>query len=85
MILPIYFPELLEPITKDEIPTFNHYLMTSFGKEMKDLISQLEDTSEIPNEIICKYWVRAYTFETDFYRIIKKRLQQKKAKFIYHI
>ena len=80
LILPIYFPEFLENITIEEIHAFNLYL-TSFGKEIKDLISQLEDTSEIPNEIICKYWIKAYTYETDFYNIIKKRLQQKKGKF----
>lgn len=49
---------------------------------MENLISQLEESSEMPIEIVCKYWIRAYTLETEFYNTIKKKLQQKKGDFL---
>ena len=81
-ILPhIYYPQLLKPITKEEIYMFNQYLINSCNnKEMKELVGQLEEMPEVPNEIICKYWARAYTLETNFYRDMRHELQTKKGK-----
>ena len=79
-ILPhIYYQQLLRPITKEEIHNFNQYLINIHG--MEELIGQLEDIPEMPNEIICKYWVKAYTLETNFYRVTRHKLQTKKGKF----
>ena len=47
---------------------------------MKELIGQLEEIPEMPNEIICKYWARAYTLETNFYSDMRHELQTKKGK-----
>ena len=81
-ILPhIYYPQLLKPITKEEIHIFNQYLINSCNKkDMKELIGQLEEIPEMPNEIICKYWARAYTLETNFYSDMRHELQTKKGK-----
>ena len=81
-ILPhIYYPQLLKPITKEEIHIFNQYLINSSNKkDMKELIGQLEEIPEMPNEIICKYWARAYTLETNFYSDMRHELQTKKGK-----
>ena len=79
-ILPhIYYQQLLKPITKEEIHNFNQYLIIMH--KMEELIGQLENIPEIPIEVICKYWVRAYTMETDFYRVLRHKLQTKKGKF----
>ena len=78
-ILPhIYYQQLLKPITKEEIHNFNQYLIDMHG--MKELIGQLENIAEMPHEVICKYWVRAYTLETSFYRVMRHKLQTKKGK-----
>jgi len=45
--------------------------LLSLGKkerEKEEIVGQLEEMPEVPNEIICKYWARAYTLETNFYR-----------------
>jgi len=79
-ILPhIYYQQLLKPITKEEIHNYNQYLINMHG--MEELIGQLEDIPEMPNEIICKYWVKAYTLEINFYRVMRHKLQNKKGKF----
>ena len=81
-ILPhIYYQQLLKPITKEEIHNFNQYLIDMHG--MKELIGQLENIAEMPHEVICKYWVRAYTLETSFYRVMRHKLQTKKGKVFY--
>ena len=79
-ILPhIYYQQLLKPITKEEIHNFNQYLINMHN--MEELIGQLENIAEMPNEIICKYWIRAYTLQTKFYRVLRHKLQTKKGKF----
>jgi len=75
----IYYQQLLKPITKEEINDFNQYLINMH--DMEELIGQFEYIPEMPIEIICKYWVRAYTLETNFYRVMKHKLQTKKGKF----
>ena len=81
LILPIYFHKLIEPITLEEIHNFNYYLITSFKKQMKKLINQLENIAEMPIEIICKYWANAYTLEQgQFYKILNIGLKNKKFK-----
>ena len=82
LILPIYFQQLMEPITLEEINNLNNYLMNFYGEKMKSLISQLDNISQMPYEIICKYWIRAYTLETGFYKDVKAKLQQKKGNFL---
>ena len=81
LILPIYYMDLIKPITREEIRNFNQYLINTYGGEMGELISQLEGNPGMPSEIICKYWVKAYTYQTNFYKTMKKKLQQKKGEF----
>ena len=83
LIFPTYYIELIEPITKEEISDFNQYLLNNYTKkEMTELISQLGTNQNMPYEIIYKYWIRAYTLQTDFYDTVKKKLQQKNGKLL---
>ena len=82
LILPIYYMDLIKPITREEISDFNQYLINTYKGKIEELISQLESNPGMPSEIICKYWIRAYTFQTNFYKTVKKKLQQKKGKFL---
>ena len=79
IIYPLYYINIIEPISKIEITDFNNYLSNCF-KKLKELISQLKSNSGISNEIICKYWARAYTIESEFYSLMNKRLREKKGK-----
>ena len=80
LILPIYFHKIIEPITLEEIHSFNYYLSTSF-KEAQKLISDFESIPEMPIEIVCKYWAKIYTLEAGkFYSILNKGLRDKKFK-----
>ena len=80
IIYPLYYTKIFKPISKEEIIDFNNYLKNCFGDQVKKLIEQLESNSNIPNEIICKYWARTYTFDSNFYGLMNKRLRQKEGK-----
>ena len=47
------------------------------AKVLVDLFDQLS-LSRIPNEVISKFWVRAYTAETDFYKDMNRDLRLNK-------
>jgi len=84
LILPLYFHKLIEPPTLEEIHNFNYYLLSSFGKngkEIEELITQFENMSEMPIEILCKYWIRVYTLDkAKFYSILNYALRNKRFK-----
>ena len=80
IVQPLYYRNSIESPSKEEIGDFNNYLNSCFGEEMKQLIIQLESKTKLPNEIICKYWARAYTLNSPFYKLMNKRLREKKGK-----
>ena len=82
LILPIFFPEYIKHPEEREIQFFNKYMLKTFEKfdRIQDLFSQLVEVSDIPIEIISKFWVRSYTEESDFYRKMNQDLQQNKIK-----
>ena len=84
LILPLYFHKLIEPPTLEEIHNFNNFLLSSFGKngkEVEELISQFENMAEMPIEILCKYWLRVYTLASPkFYSILNYALKNKRFK-----
>ena len=70
LILPLTFKEFVEIPTKNEILEFNEFLLDKYQKssrELKDLISQLLVDINIPLQILVKYWIRAYTIQSNFY------------------
>ena len=50
------------------------------NKEVEKLLKPLILFKEVPEEIISKYWARAYTYETPFYSIMNKSLMRKEYK-----
>lgn len=77
LILPIFLYIYIANPKATEISKFNHYILTHYSKEQKlvDLINQIFIGYQIPNEITSKYWARAYTAETKFYKEMNKDLR----------
>ena len=77
LILPIYLSFYIRKLQKKQIRQFNKYMLEKYSKEEKivDLFKQINDMKDIPNEIISKYWARAYTFESPFYKEMNKDLR----------
>ena len=64
LILPLFFHKLVEPITIEEIHSFNYYLST-FKGDIKNTIKQLDNNADMPNVIISKYWANIYTSDNN--------------------
>ena len=88
LVLPLFFSSYTNIPSDEQIQTFNKLILTNFGKipEISNLFSQINEVKDIPMEILSKYWIKAYTAETDFYRKMNERLMQNKNKeFITYI
>ena len=88
LILPLFFSLYTSVPNDDQIQYFNKLIISNFGKnpEISSLFSQINDVKQIPMEILSKFWIKAYTAETDFYKKMNERLMQNKNKeFITYI
>ena len=81
--LPLYYNKILSSTNNKEIVDFTKYLKQKFSN--KDQINHLLDQilyikSELPIEILVKYWLRMYTAESTFYRDMNATLMARKDK-----
>ena len=77
LIVPIYLSFYIRKLQKKQIRQFNKYMLEKYSKEddIVDLFKQINDVKEIPNEIISKFWARAYTLESPFYKEMNEDLR----------
>ena len=70
LILPLYLTDFLGIPNQNEIKDFNVFALKNFSnnRKIKELIEQLLLKSKVPLQILIKYWLRAYTIESAFYR-----------------
>ena len=87
LILPLFMSDFTKDITEDEIDKFNKYLINKYtNKEIIKLITQLIRNKQVPVEIISKFWVRAYTAQSEFYKDMNKELRENKiSKYLTYI
>ena len=76
LILPLHYQDFIEYPSKNEITKFNNFLLDNFP-DLKYLIQQLLLKAEIPCPILAKYYLRAFTLPTNFYRIMNNCLIRK--------
>ena len=88
LVIPSYYSYLLEDISIAEIYFFNNFLIDHYpynieNKGFIDKIKLIKDKN-LPKEIVIKYWLKAYTYEGDFYKELNKDLRiSKKNIWIY--
>lgn len=77
LILPIFLYLYIKKPKIAEIIEFNKYMLKKYSTEKKlvNLFKQINFEFQIPNEVISKYWVRAYIAETNFYKDMNKDLR----------
>ena len=77
LVLPLLFKVLIDDISDNNTTEFTSYLYEKYSKnndEIKNLLGSIKNISDIPIEILSKYYARLYTFESDFYKNINKDL-----------
>ena len=76
MFVPLIYKDLLtkKEITELEIQKFNDFLLDYKNEELTHLIKPLNNIQYFPKEILCKYWLRAYTIDCNFYKEMNNKL-----------
>lgn len=79
LILPINFLHYCKQM--QEIKEFNERILAKIkNNEIIYLFEQLLDVEQIPHEITSKFWARAYTLNSPFYKIMNKDLRLSNTK-----
>ena len=62
--------------TKEDCKQFHNYILSFDNKELNNIIKNLNLFGYIPFQILSKYWVRLYTVESQFYKILNNDLMK---------
>jgi hypothetical protein len=86
LMLPRFFRIMIKMNENDNFDELNQYLYNKYSDnaDVKELFSQIEGIPSIPHEILCKYYARLYTFESEFYNNINKTLRKRSFKNLSH-
>jgi len=82
LLAPAIYKDIItnEEITEEDCKNFHNYIISYKDKKLNCLIKGLKLFKYIPYEILCKYWARCYTIESDFYKILNNNLMKSKLK-----
>ena len=80
LALPLFYKSLIELTPDENIDKYTKYIYEKYSnnKYMKELFDQIKSLKNIPIELLSKYYIRAYTIESNFYKDINKDLGFKK-------
>ena len=78
LIIPIFISYYTKKPTENDIKKFNEYMLKNYynSTDLVYLFEQLNGVENIPNEIISKFWARAYTVQSGFYKDMNYDLKQ---------
>ena len=90
LLLPLLYKTLIEIDGEDKIANFNAYLYNKYSKndkKLEKLLSSINNISNIPIEILSKYYTRLYTDKDSFFHfdINKNLIENEKDKYIPYI
>ena len=76
LFLPLFFKTLIDKLSNNNMEKYTSSLYDEFSKNEKvnNLLGSIKTFSDIPFEILSKYYARLYTAESDFYKNINKDL-----------
>ena len=85
-MLPLYYKALIDLSPIEDIQKYTKYLYDTYSignERVKQLLEPIKEATNIPIEILSKYYVRLNTIESDFYKDIDNDL--KLSKFAKHL
>ena len=79
LVLPLFYQSLIEITSTDNIENYTEYLYNKYSnnEEISELLNSIQCISDIPNELLSKYYTRLYTIESDLYKDINRELRGK--------
>ena len=81
LMLPLFYKSLLDKTSIKNIEEYTNYLYNIYSKKnsaVERLLGPIKSISNIPIEILSKYYARLLTIESDFYKDINKDLRLNK-------
>ena len=81
LMLPLFYKSLLDKTSIKNIEEYTNYLYNIYSKKnsaVERLLGPIKSISNIPIEILSKYYARLHTIESDFYKDINKDLRLNK-------
>ena len=82
LILPVNYINYLKKSSNEKIAEFNKKIFKDNieNEPLKFLLSQIVDVDNIPQKVLIKFWLRAYSSQTKFNETINQDLLEKKYK-----
>ena len=80
LIVPLFLSFYVKKPKEAGVRQFTQYMLKNYSdaEKLVYLFDQLDFSHQIPNEVVSKYWARAYTAETNFYRNMNRDLRLEK-------
>ena len=78
LILPMLFKTLIDKASNENIEEYTKSLYNIYSKEnekVKNLLEQILIMTNVPTEILSKYYARLYTLNSNFYKELNKDLR----------
>ena len=81
LLLPLFFKTLIDNVSNQNMDKYSSSLYDEFKNNINinNLLGSIKSISDIPIEILSKYYARLYTAESDFYRNMNKDLETNRA------
>ena len=88
LVLPLFYKSLIEITSADNIEKLTEYLYNKYytNKEINKLLNSFKNRTDIPIELLSKYYARLYSIESEFNNDMKKELKgDDKDKYLTYI
>ncbi len=83
LVLPLLYQSIININKIDNIEKFNEYLYSKYLNKiqnMNELLDDINTVSNIPIELLCKYYIRLFTMDSKFYKDMNNDLRHDKKK-----
>ena len=77
LALPLFYKTLIDVISNNNFDNYTQSIYNNYyiqSKEINELLEPIKSMSNIPIEILSKYYARAYTVQSNFYQDMNKDL-----------
>lgn len=81
LIFPMLYKSLIDSIPTEKVEYFTQYLYNKYSKNNKSfeiLLNSIYSIPQIPIELLCKFYIRIYTIESNFYIDLNRDLREGK-------
>jgi len=83
LMLPMFFKAIIDELPNDNNKKFTSFLFKTYANdndELKKLLYTIEPLTDIPLEILSKYYLRIYSVSSNFHKDVSKNLYSDKSK-----